>query len=500
MVNKDYYAILGVNTSASDDEIKRAYKQKALKHHPDKNRGDVEAEKKFMDISEAYEILSDPYKRSLYERFGSEELRNYLGADPRSHFHTSGNYYSEYGTDSNNEYTYDPYNNYFVRYKDPSTFYDLYVTLEEVNKGATRKIKVTRKRFNAELNATVPDEKLLEIQIKPGWKEGTKITFEGEGDEGDKNTIAGDIVFIIRDKPHSAFERSHSDLIYRVKLTLKQALLGTLVVIPFLDSTKAPYQFRSNLDIITPQTEKRFINEGLPYPKDPTRRGDLIVKFDILFPKALNKEQRTIVDCCFSNSIDFYQPHDCVYHNTIIEPIVTPEQPPPAQQQQQQSSSSTSSTSSSPSSQSQQQQQQTSATQKSQASSSQKPQASPSQKPQASPSQKPQASPSQKTQASPSQKPSIPNLNSTPTNKPQSTTTNTNHHNHNNNINSNNHHHNPLHHQNVLNRNGNINGHEKSADSPNKILIKNKISSVDPSLYASLSTSPATSLIKETIF
>ena len=108
MVGKDYYFILGVHHLASDDEIKRAYKQKALKHHPDKNRDDIEAEKKFMDISEAYEMLSDPYKRSLYDRYGSEELRNYLGTDSRNNFRPSGTNYSNYGSDSTNDYTYDP--------------------------------------------------------------------------------------------------------------------------------------------------------------------------------------------------------------------------------------------------------------------------------------------------------------------------------------------------------------------------------------------------------
>jgi hypothetical protein len=152
-----------------------------------------------------------------------------------------------------------------------------------------------------------------------GFILGTKITFEGEGDEGDQNTIAGDIVFIIRDKPHPLFERSNSDIIYRVKLTLKQALFGTLVVIPFLDSTKPPYQLRTYQEILTPQTEKRFPNEGLPYPKDLTRRGDLIVKFDILFPKLLNSEQRTLVDSCFSNSMDVYQPFNSMLHTTIID-------------------------------------------------------------------------------------------------------------------------------------------------------------------------------------
>ncbi|CAF4749779.1 unnamed protein product, partial [Rotaria socialis] len=244
MVNKDYYAILGVSRIATDDEIKRAYKQKALKYHPDKNRDDTDAEKKFTDIREAYELLSDHYKRSLYDRFGSDDIRNYFNADSRGSFRDSfstGNYNSSYGTDA----AYDAVHNYFVRSKDPTTFFDLYVTLEEIDKGAIRKLKVTRKRFNAELNAVEKDEKVLEIPIKPGWKEGTKITFENEGDEQDQNTIAGDIVFIIRDKPHPIFERSNSDIICRVKLTLKQALLGTLIVIPFLDSTKPPYQLRT---------------------------------------------------------------------------------------------------------------------------------------------------------------------------------------------------------------------------------------------------------------
>jgi hypothetical protein len=90
---------------------------------------------------------------------------------------------------------------------------------------------------------------------------------------------------------------------------------------------------RTFQEIVTPQTEKRFSNEGLPYPKDPTKRGDLIVKFDILFPKLLNNEQRTLTDCCLSNSTDFYQPHNSVLHTTTIDQIQQ-------QQQQQQTSAS----------------------------------------------------------------------------------------------------------------------------------------------------------------
>jgi DnaJ-class molecular chaperone len=163
MVNKDYYAILGISRLATDDEIKRAYKQQALKHHPDKNRDDIDAEKKFTDISEAYEMLSDPTKRSFYDRLGSDPFRNCRTNNFRHSFSTG-----HYHTNS----AYDQFNNYFIRYKDPTTFYDLYVTLDEVNNGTTRKLKVTRKRYNFELKTAITDEKVLEIQIKPGWKEG----------------------------------------------------------------------------------------------------------------------------------------------------------------------------------------------------------------------------------------------------------------------------------------------------------------------------------------
>jgi DnaJ-class molecular chaperone len=160
---------------ATDDEIKRAYKQQALKYHPDKNRDDVDAEKKFTDISEAYELLSDPYKRSLYDRYNSNDFRNYF--NPDRHSFSTNNYHSSFGSSSSTNSTYNPFNNYFMRYKDPTTFYDLYVTLDEVNQGTIRKLKVTRQRFKPEFNIAEKDEKVLEIHVKPGWKEGKKSNY-----------------------------------------------------------------------------------------------------------------------------------------------------------------------------------------------------------------------------------------------------------------------------------------------------------------------------------
>jgi len=304
MMNKDYYGILGIDRLATNEEIKRAYKQKALQYHPDKNRDDVDAEKKFTEISEAYELLSDPSKRLMYDRLYFDEIRPYFNSNFRRSFSTNTSH---------------SFSTSLRRSKGATTFYDLYVTLDEISQGTIRKLKVTRQRYQSDLNRTEKDEKLLEIPVKPGWKEGTKITFENEGDECDQYTIAGDIVFIIRDKAHPLFQRDNSDLIYRVKLTLKQALLGTLILVPFLDATKMPFKLRTYQEIITPQTEKRFPNQGLPYPKDPTKRGDLIVKFDILFPKLLNHEQKSFVESSLVNSIDFYQPYDSVLHQTVID-------------------------------------------------------------------------------------------------------------------------------------------------------------------------------------
>lgn len=171
MVNKDYYAILGVSRIATDDEIKRAYKQKALKYHPDKNREDVDAEKKFTDIREAYELLSDHYRRTLYDQFGTTDSQNFFNSNYRANFSPSfstGNYYPSFRSDS----SWDTVNNYCIRSKDRTTFFDLYVTLEEVLKGTIRKLKITRKRYKPELNLAIKDEKVLEIEVKPGWKEG----------------------------------------------------------------------------------------------------------------------------------------------------------------------------------------------------------------------------------------------------------------------------------------------------------------------------------------
>lgn len=104
--------------------------------------------------------------------------------------------------------------------QDPPVVHDLRVSLEEVLNGCTKKMKISRKRLNPDGRTTRSEEKILEVQIKKGWKEGTKITFAKEGDETPRN-IPADVVFVLKDKPHPVFKRDGSDIVYTAKVTLR---------------------------------------------------------------------------------------------------------------------------------------------------------------------------------------------------------------------------------------------------------------------------------------
>lgn len=107
------------------------------------------------------------------------------------------------------------------RKKDPPVVHELRVSLEEVMSGCTKKMKISRKRLNADGRTTRTEDKILAVDIKRGWKEGTKITFPGEGDETPSN-IPADVVFVVKDKPHAVFRRDGSDIIYPAKISLRE--------------------------------------------------------------------------------------------------------------------------------------------------------------------------------------------------------------------------------------------------------------------------------------
>ncbi|XP_064477393.1 dnaJ protein homolog 1-like [Ornithodoros turicata] len=347
-MGKDYYKILGISRNAADDDIKKAYRKLALKYHPDKNKT-PEAEEKFKEVAEAYEVLSDKKKRDVYDKFGEEGLKGGSGGgsgmggpgqtftytfhgDPRATFtqffgtdNPFENFFQSFGGgppggmnmffggDDEMELDGDPFGipmgrpgaNPFrsqsftagsrgptkQQRQDPPVEHDLYVTLEEVLKGCTKKMKISRKVVGPDGKTSRREEKVLTINVKPGWKAGTKITFQREGDQS-PGTIPADIVFIIRDKPHPQFKREGTDVRYTAKITLKEALCGCRIEIPTL--SKGRIMLNSS-DILKPNTAKRIQGQGLPFPKDTSKRGDLIVSFDIQFPETLTETAKQIL-------------------------------------------------------------------------------------------------------------------------------------------------------------------------------------------------------------
>lgn len=130
-------------------------------------------------------------------------------------------------------------------------------------------------------------EAVLEVDVKPGWKAGTKVTFAGEGDE--INGQAQDVVFVIREKKHAAFSREGSNLLHHRKIPLVDALTGFKIDIPMLDSQERVLRVNVR-DMVTPNYAKVVKGEGMPSSKSPGMKGDLVITFDIQYPRSLSED------------------------------------------------------------------------------------------------------------------------------------------------------------------------------------------------------------------
>lgn len=319
-MGKDYYAVLGISKDASENDIKKAYRKMALKYHPDKNKSSG-AEERFKEIAEAYEVLSDPKKRSTYDKFGEEGLKgspggfstgSFHGADPFEVFSRvfggsggpgesmfgggfggfqksgpGGTRIFMNGSGGMNPFGFEQmdFENYGSRRaKDEPIYRDLHVSLEELATGCTKKLKINKQVLSPD-GTSQREAKILTIDVKPGWKEGTKITFPEEGDQAPGH-IPANIVFTIKQKPHPLFTRDGDNLKYTVSIPLKKALLGegTCIQVPTLTGECVPITLPG---IINPKTELIVPGHGLPTKRSSHIRGDLIITFDIVFPRSL---------------------------------------------------------------------------------------------------------------------------------------------------------------------------------------------------------------------
>lgn len=321
---KDYYKILGVVKAASDDEIKKAYRKMALKYHPDKNK-EPAAEAKFKEVAEAYDVLSDPKKKEIYDKYGEDGLKEGAmpnggggGQHPGFHYQFEGDpmrmfqnafggggLFSDFvftngGNSAGPDIMFDsgPFSSFGMhsggaprrQKQDPTVQHDLPVSLEDICNGCTKKMKITRKIVGGDGSVRTED-KVLAINIKPGWKSGTKITFPKEGDQI-PGRVPADITFVIKDKAHPKFKREGADIRYVHKISLRDSLCNVSVKVPTLSGSLIPIK---TPNVIKPHSIERVSGQGLPNPKLGGRKGDLIVEFYVRFPDALSPAAKDLI-------------------------------------------------------------------------------------------------------------------------------------------------------------------------------------------------------------
>lgn len=361
------YDVLGVKPDAPAEEIKKAYRKQALKTHPDKvSKDDKQAHEKFREVSQAYEILSDPEKRKIYDQYGLEFLlRGGTSPPPPSpggaggaggvppfmrsgtfpgggfggpagaggtrtghfsfggmpHPFTPGNpagiweqFISTEGTgggmgggggggmdglDFDFGFSASPLGGHGRtrvhreppngRSKTPETTIlekPIGFSLEEIYNGTKKKLRVKRKTFD-ENGKIQREDKDLEINVKPGMKPGSKFKFKGVGDEIDGTKQ--DLHFIIEEKPHERFVREGDNLITTIALPLKDALVGWSRTIETIDGKRLTV---SHSGPTSPTWQEPYPGLGMVNSKDPSKRGDLIVRPNIIFPQSLTPEQK----------------------------------------------------------------------------------------------------------------------------------------------------------------------------------------------------------------
>lgn len=175
----------------------------------------------------------------------------------------------------------------FGQKQDPPVEHSLDLNLEELYIGCTKKMKISRKVLSAGGHASKED-KIVSVEVRPGWKPGTKVTFSKEGDQS-PGKIPSDIVFVINGKPHPKFSRDGNNLRHRADISLRTALCGGKVEIPHIDGSKEQHAL---LRVVGPDTEDVFRGQGMPVSKQPGKRGDLLVNYNIRFPRTIPEQDK----------------------------------------------------------------------------------------------------------------------------------------------------------------------------------------------------------------
>ncbi len=354
-MGKDYYAVLGVSRDATLDDIKRAYRKLALKYHPDRNPGDKAAEERFKECAEAYEVLSDPEKRRLYDAYGEEGLNargvhhGFRGFDDI--FSAFSDIFGDLGFGFGSRGS----GGRVRRGRDLR--HEISVTLEEIAKGSTRQIKVRkpapcpecggsgaaspedirtcptcrgrgavmrmfRQGFTTIQSTTAcPDcrgagrtverlcpvcdgrgttrvERVVEIQIPPGVEDGQQIRVEGAGEEI-ADGVPGDLYIVLREEEHPLYERRGADLLAPLRVDLLTAIEGGTVELDGPDGRPIRVRLEEG---VQSGTVKVLKGRGLPVLGRPGLRGNLYLQVWVRTPTGLTPEQREALRSALGDS------------------------------------------------------------------------------------------------------------------------------------------------------------------------------------------------------
>jgi DnaJ-class molecular chaperone len=279
-MGQNHYLVLGVPRNATAESIKNAYRTLAMKWHPDKNPQNVQqAQEKFQEISAAYSVLSDPEKRRDYDRFGD-------GPAPSPQFRTQG-----YGPSPGEIFrtmfsSHGLFPHIFGRKPPPpqDSVRKVSCTLEQLFKGFTAHVNITKSSFMG-----YEELQTVAVRIPPGAREGQKIMTRGQGDVH-FGQQPSDLVVVVEQLPHPIFTRIGDDLIVRKTITLWEALLGTTVTQIGIDEKEVKGRVQG---VIPNGKEVRWPRGGMP--REGRVRGDLILRFEIEFPRTLSDDEKELI-------------------------------------------------------------------------------------------------------------------------------------------------------------------------------------------------------------
>jgi curved DNA-binding protein len=309
MAKRDYYEVLGVSRNAKEDEIKKAYRKLALKYHPDRNKGNKEAEERFKEINEAYAVLSDKEKRQQYDTFGAEGFHQRFSQEDIFRNVNFGDIFRDMGfsddilsglfggsfgrgarrrQSANGPFGFQqffrqgtPEYEEQMPQKGADLVADLEISLEEAFRGGERRLNLGGRGTSGEISVKIP----------PGIRSGQKLRLAGKGQPGPRGGRPGDLFIQIQVRTHPFFKREEDDVIVEREISLSEAVLGKTLEVQTLAGTrlvKVPPGTQSH-------TRLRLKGEGIPHMKGGGK-GDFYVKVIAKVPKKLTSRQRELVE------------------------------------------------------------------------------------------------------------------------------------------------------------------------------------------------------------